>query len=139
MATKDHRALGLPINRAHFAQYSWGAAETANVSKTLNNVNMLIERIDLVISASTDNRTVTVISLLDENSTLSNATGILNSTDITGAFTTLADDTHHVLLSTRAAAEFDAIPVSGDLTLILGVSDAPGASGLTVDVYLYGP
>lgn len=129
-ATKDDRDDGMrPIGKLQFTQLDWitgegHAAQTASI----NNSNMLVERIDVIISSVTGNPTSSV-TITDENScTIATLTG-------------LTDGTKHVKLATKATADFDAIPVNNTLTISVDPSvDAGGAAQtLTVDVILYGP
>ena len=131
MATRNDRTLGSdrPIAKYQFPRLSWANTETANITAVLNNVCMLIERVDVIINNSTNNVTVT-ITWADENSVV-----ILGASN----FATLADNTNHLFLASKATADFDVIPVYNDITITGSVSGDPGASGITADVMMYGP
>ena len=132
MQGKDHRALGLPITRVDFPQFAWASGETANVTQTVKGVNMLVERILVVVDDSAANRTNTFVSVQDElGSTL------INSTDITASFTAMADGTTDAL-STRSTPDFDAVPIAGDVTIVMSISGDPEAAH-TANVYFFGP
>ena len=134
MATKDLRTLdpAAPIGKLQFQQLSWATGEGhAAQTATFNGAIMLIERVDVLISSVTANPTVT-ITWADENGVV-----ILVGTN----FATLADGTNHLFLSTKATADFDAIPVNNDITITVDPSADAGGAGqtLTVDVIMYGP
>ena len=117
----------LRIEKKAFAQQSWDTGDGhAAKTNTLKVVNGIIRRVDIIISSVQANPTVDV-TITDENS----------CSLIT--FNTLTDGTRHVKLSTSDATDFDAIPVSNDLTVSIDPSADPGGSGqeLTVDVILY--
>ena len=129
-ATIDERNDGMrPIGKLQFTQLDWATGEGhAAQTTSINNANMLIERIDVLVSSVTANPTVAV-TITDENScTIATLTG-------------LTDGTNHVKLATKATADFDAIPVNNTLTISVDPSaDAGGVTQtLTVDVILYGP
>ena len=130
MTSKDLRYYDerYPVCRMEFAQKSWVTDEGhAAKTDTLNEINMLIERIDILISEVTGNPTVTV-TITDHNSVQ------------LVSFAALADGTKHIKLATSDATDFDALPVSGDLTVSIDPSADPGgvAQTLTVDVIIYG-
>jgi len=120
------------IKTVEFSQVSWatGAGHAAKTA-TAYNVNMLVERIDVLISSVTANPTVDV-SFADGNGVV-----IIDATN----FTTLADGTKHMKLATKATADFDAVPINGDITVTVDPSADPGgaAQTLTVDVIFRGP
>jgi len=140
MGTKDHRALGLPISKIQFPQLSWTTPDHAPQTTKVNNVNMLVERIDVLISSGgAANPTVTITSIVDDvSAAVTTSDGLITAALLTTNFTTLADDTHHIRSSTAATAEFDAIPISGDVTITVDAVGAPTAS-FTVDIIFYGP
>ena len=129
-ANFDRRERGdtrWPIARYEFAQQSWASGETGALTATVGNANMLIERMDVLISNATNAITFTV-TIADENSVQ-----VLT-------FAGLAENTNHIKLATKATPDFDAVPVSDNtLTVTITPSGDPGASGATVDVILYGP
>ena len=134
MQVKDFRQLGqaAPIARVGFDQVSWlTSAGHAAKTTTRKGVNMLIERVDVIISSVTDNPTVTV-TFADEN-----GVAIIDPTN----FTNLADGTNHIMLATKATADFDMVPVNGNITCTVDPSADPGgaAQELTVDIIFYGP
>ena len=134
MATKDDRTSGSqkPIAKIQLDQFVWANGETANVTITLRNVSMLVERIVVIVDDSAANKTNTFVSVKDEDGAT-----IINSTDITNSFTAMANGLTNAL-STRASADFDAVPVMNDITIIMSISGDPLAAH-TADVILYGP
>jgi hypothetical protein len=134
MAGYDYRIEKKPIGKVEFPAFEWTTADHLPITKTIKDVNMLVERIDLIVSSGGDaNPTITVDSIFDEN-----GTALISSGLITTNFTNLADATKHILLSTRVVAEFDAIPLAGDVVLTIDASTAPDAT-LNVTAILYGP
>ena len=135
MATSDRRRRDSAKTNARyeFAQQSWATGDGhAAKTATLANVNMLIERIDVIISSVTANPTVNVV-ITDGNSV-----EVVDKTNLT----TLADGTNHILLSTKATPDFAASPIADDtLTVSIDPSADPGGAAqiLTVDVILRGP
>jgi len=127
MATIDLRSQGSasPIAKYQFDQVSWATGD-GHAAKTAvrKGVNMLIERVDVLISSVTANPTVT-ITWADENSIV-----ILDGTN----FASLADGTNHLLLSTKSTADFDAIPVNNDITITVDPSADPGGADQTLTV-----
>ena len=125
-ATVDERNDGMrPIGKLQFTQQSWASGETAAATVSMNNANMLIERMDVIVSDATNGITFTV-TITDENSSQ-----ILSEAS-------LAENASNVLLATKSTADFDAVPVNNTLTATITPSGDPGASGVTVDVILYG-
>ena len=133
MASKDDRynAVNKPIVKYQFDSLTWDtgdghAAQTA----TIYDMNLLVERVDVLISSVTANPTVNV-SFADENSV-----AVIDPT----SFTTLADGTNHILLATNSTQDFSAVAINNALTITVDPSaDAGGSSQtLTVDVILYG-
>lgn len=119
------------IEQKEFAQVSWETGDLhAAQTKTLADIEGIIERIDIIISSVTDNPTVN-LTITDEN-----------GCQIV-AFTSLADGTKHVKYALSKGAtdsDFNPIPVNNTtLTLSVDPSADPGGTGqeLTVDVILY--
>ena len=134
MPTNDNRVLGSgkPIAKIQFDQVSWLTGVGHAAKTTLkNNINMLVERVDVLISAVTANPTV-AITFANENSVT-----VIDGTN----FAALADGTNHTLLSTKATADFDAVPLNGNITCTVDPSADAGGSAqtLTVDIIFYGP
>jgi len=127
-ATKDDRNDGMrPIGKLQFTQQSWASGVTDAATTSINNCNMLIERIDVVASNSTNAITWSV-AIADEN-----------AADVIPTISSIPENDTTTKLATKATADFDAIPVNNTLTVTITPSGDPGASGATVDVILYGP
>lgn len=119
-----------PIAKKQIVQQSWASGESGVKSPTIANVNMLVERVDVVASNSTNAITYTV-AISDEQSVSGGE--LYSKTGVT-------ENAQTVHLATKATPDFDAFPVSNNtLTITITPSGDPGASGATVDVILYGP
>ena len=120
------------IKEVAFPQVSWatGAGNGAKPT-TIYDVNMMLERVDVLISAVTANPTVN-ITFADDNGVVP-----IDATN----FTTLADGTNHMMLSTKATADFDAVPITGNITATITPSADAGGSAqlLTVQIIFRGP
>jgi hypothetical protein len=106
-------------------QASWASGETAAVTGTVPCLRGRVDQIEVKVSDNDGGKTVTV--------TLTSPNGgqLFTKGTIAKASTT-------VLKATSDAADFDAFYIEGTLSYTITPSGDPGASGLTVDVYLYG-
>lgn len=126
-ASHDYRQDQLPVARLDFAQATWASGITAAVEKTLN-VNGCCEQIAVKVNDNTGNRTATV-TIKDEN----NATLYSKSAIAENATTTYFARSYKATQD----ADFNPFLAVGTLTATITPSGDPGASGMTVDVYLY--
>jgi len=103
----------------------------AALTSIVENVNMLVERVIVVISSGGVANPTTTLTFADDTGAV-----VIDGTN----FATLADATTHQKLSTKATADFDAVPVAGKVTITIDPSAAPTAgSTLTVQVIFFGP
>jgi hypothetical protein len=126
-ASLDYRTEKQSVARLDFAQGTWASGVTAAVAKTMQ-VNGCCEQIAVAVNNNTGNRTATV-TITDENgATLFTQAGIAE-----------AATTTYFARSYKAVqdANFNPFLAVGTLTATLTPSGDPGASGMTVDVYLY--
>ena len=132
--TKDSRyAPQYPIVRLQEGQLSWASGEsgalTIQIGTANKLANLLLERIDVIASNSTNAITYT-IAIADENAAdIVSAIALIPENDTTtlSAFETAAD-----------SADFKAIAINNILTITVTPSGVPGATGSTIDVVLYG-
>lgn len=124
MARRNRNATRFPVEMITVAQQTWAAAASDAQSVTVANVNGRCEQIEVKINNNTNNVTATVAIASENSGTLYSQAGI-------------AENATTVYKATSDSTDFDAFLVDGDLTLTITPSGVPGASGLTVDVYLY--
>ena len=132
MASSDlrHHGARKTNTRKAFSQLSWGATGHAADTATLSNINMLVERVDVIASNAANGITFTV-NIYDENSVASNELFSKSS---------IPENAQTVYLSTKATPDFPAFPVADNtLTVSVDPSGDAGAGGVTVDVVIYGP
>jgi hypothetical protein len=121
---KRHRGAGFLVARLEVAQQSWASGETTAATSTLANVNGLVEQIEVVVGATTNNITFTVaITTANSGSVYSQAA--------------IADDGTSIYKATSDSTNFDAFLACGTLTFTITPSGDPGASGATIDVLIY--
>jgi len=129
MATKENRQSDrrFPVAKYQIGQLSWGATGHAADTDTLANINMMIERVDIIVSNAANAITVD-LAITDEN-----GAAIIT---LTG----LARNTKHVKLAydDGGSNDFPPIVVNNTLTVSVDPSGDAGAGGITVDVILYG-
>jgi len=130
MASKDKRHLDkrFKVARYEFAQQSWANGETDALAPVLYDLNGTIKAIEVVVSDATNGITVTV-ALTSENTT-----ALYSKASIAENATTWLDSDSSK--GTRDA-DFNPIPVNGNITATITPSGDPGTSGVTVDVILY--
>ena len=109
-----------PIARVKLAQFSWATGETAAVEKELP-FNGIVKAFVTVVSANTNDRTVTV-AIVDGDSYSLYSLGSISHTATTT--TVLTRDTE--------------IYVPSGCSVKVTPSDDPGATGVTADVTFYG-
>ncbi len=130
--TSDLRILGpgAPIVRQQFDPVSWVAGAGHVELTTSEAINMLVVRVDVIISDAGVAASTTDLTFADEN-----GVAIIDATN----FTTLAHKSNHYLSSLKAAPDFTRVPVNGKVTITVDPSAAPTAgSVLTVTVIFYG-
>ena len=124
------RTAAAPIAKKQFDTVTIANADgTGTITTSMANINMLIERMDILINNMT-NAVTTTITIADENDV-----DIFDGT----TFATLARNTNHTFLSTKATPDFAAVPINNTLTLSVTLSGACGATGAEIQVILYGP
>ena len=89
---------------------------------------MLLAEVDILISKPTNNNTVD-FTFTDENGVV-----VIDATN----FTALADDTNHILLSTKTVPDFSSVPLDGDITITVDPSADPSTDPLTVEIIFKG-
>ena len=127
MSSKDFRQDKHPVARLDFAQAAWTSGVTAAVVKTME-VNGVVEQIAVAVNDNTGNRTATV-TITDENG----ATLFTKASIAENATTTYFARSYKATQD----ADFNPFLAVGTLTATITPSGDPGASGMTVDVYLY--
>ena len=127
MSSKDFRQDKHPVARLDFAQATWASGVTAAVVKTMA-VNGVVEQIAVAVNDNTDNRTATV-TITDENG----ATLFTKASIAENATTTYFARSY----KGTPDADFNPFLAVGTLTATITPSGDPGASGMTVDLYLY--
>ena len=106
-------------------QQSWASGASGAKEVTIPDVRGRIEQIEVKVSNNTGNVTATVaIASANAGSLYSQAA--------------IPENAATVYRATSDATDFDAFYAAGDLTVTITPSGDPGASGLTVDVNLYG-
>lgn len=105
-----------PVWKAVGAQMSWASGESGALSHTLN-INGVVRRIAIAISANTNNRTAT-ISITDED----------------GAVPYLSGQNSHTATTVLDITEY----VSGQITIEVTPSGDPGSGGMTANFVLHG-
>ena len=127
MASKDTRNWDgrFRIAKFQFSQLSWASGVTSSKTAELN-VNVTIERIDVIVSNATNAITMS-IKMTDENS----ATCV-------DTIATISENATSTYLASKATPDFPACPVNNTLTLTVTPSGDPGTSGVTADVIIYG-
>jgi len=135
MASNDRRHLDarFPIARYEFTQQTFPATATTALTDTLYDVCGTIKAIEILVAETEDNITYTV-AIADENSAALFSEAAL------------ADLTNHWRDSESGKgtqdADFNPIPVNGNLTVTITPSAKPDAASVgdhtaTVDVILY--
>jgi hypothetical protein len=115
------------INRITIPPHTFANGITAALEKTRKNVRGRCEQIEVVINNNTGNATATVLIESDLGGTLYTKAGVPeNATTVYQARPVGSTD-----------ADFTAFLCASDLTVTVTPSGDPGASGMTVDVYLY--
>jgi len=120
------------IKRVEFPTITWVTSEGhAPKTAVVRNVNMLVERIVLIISSVTGGP-ATTFTFADDTGAV-----IIDPTN----FAALADGTVYQKLSTKATADFDAVPINGDITITMDPDADAGGSGQTLSItpIFYGP
>ena len=109
------------IKVVEFPTVTWASGETS-AKTTFKHVNMLLDRIDVLINQPTNNLTVNM-TFADQNLVV-----VIDATN----FTALDDGTKHIMLSTKIPADFSTITLNDDITITITPSGDPGATALTV-------
>lgn len=131
MSSNDRRRNNLeyPVPKKQFDTLTWANGEGhASQDTVMPNINMLVTRIDVLINQPTNNNTVNV-TFADEN-----GVAVIDPTN----FTTLADGTDHMLLSTNIPADFSTVTLNNTITCSVDPSADSGATSLTVKIIFYG-
>ncbi len=125
--SNDYRDNKQSVARLDFTQATWASGVTAAVAPTMQ-VNGCIEQIAVKVNNNTGNRTATVTITDDNSATLFTQSGIAENATTT-----------YFARSYKATqdAGFNPFLAAGTLTATITPSGDPGASGMTVDVYLY--
>jgi len=119
----DNRIERKPVSTAVFPTLTWVTSEGHAAKETALRVNMLVERVDIIISSVTGNPTVTVTFANEDGAVVIDAT----------EFATLADGTTHMKLAVR---DFYAVPVDGTVTCTVDPSADAGGSAQTLSVQI---
>jgi len=116
------------INRRKVTQHTFADGVTAALEKTLKAVRGICEQVEVVINDNDGNATATVTITSDVSGQLYTKAGIPeNATTVYQARS----------LGGTTDSDFKAFLCSSDLTVTVTPSGDPGASDMTVDVYLY--
>lgn len=116
------------INRRKVTQHTFANGVTAALEKTLNAVRGICEQIEVVINDNDGNATATVTITSDISGQLYSKAGVPENATTVYRARGLAGTTD---------SDFPAFACCSDLTVKVEPSGDPGASGMTVDVYLY--
>jgi len=106
-----------PVWRERLAQYSWASGETAAVTKSIISNGIL--KTHIVVASNATNGITFTVAIIDEDGYT------LKSTD------SIAEN------ATTTTASLD-VPVPRGSQVKITPSGDPGASGVTVDLILYG-
>lgn len=125
----DKRKDGLQFPVATFSfKGEWAAAESSALEKTLSNLTGTVYAIEVVVNNPTNTITMTV--------TIKSANGVTLFSE-----NTISDDasTWFDAQSSKSTpdADFNPIPVVGDLIATLTPTGVPGSGGATIEVILY--
>lgn len=127
-ASYDRRYQGdnFRVARIEIAQQSWASGITTAATGTTGtaNLNGICEQIEVVVSNATNGITFTVALASAQAGALFSKAAI-------------AENATTVLKATSDSTDFDAFLACGTLTWTITPSGDPGASGVTVDVYIY--
>ena len=131
-ANFDNRGLyenqGEPVFRIEISLV--GDANDSNDVSDAVNLNGTIRQITVGVSDNTGNKTVTV-DIIDDNGS------VLFTTETIAENTTSAPIVQHFM--TESATDLPlAVLVTDTITINANLSGDPGASGVTIDVVLYG-
>ena len=117
------------INRLHVEQHTFADGVIAALAKTLKGARGICEQIEVVVNNNTGDATATVTITSDLSGQLYTKAGIPENATTAYKARGLAGTTD---------SDFPAFLCSGaDLTVTATPSGDPGASGMTVDVYVY--
>jgi len=121
----DNRNMGLeyPVAKYSTTQLSFAVGDANAASTTLSNVNGLIERIDVITSDANTTGDNFSVSIADED-----------GTELV-AFSTISMDSaaRTMYVSTSDSADFNSVPVNGDLVVTVDPNSEPNDAALTVD------
>lgn len=127
MGSADYRQDKKPVARLDFEQATWANGVSSAVAKTME-VNGIVEQIAVKINDNTGNRTGTVVITDANGATLFSKASIAEN-----ATTTYFARSY----KSTQDADFNPCIAVGTLTATITPSGDPGASGMTVDVFLY--
>lgn len=123
-----HEGAKFPVARYEFAQGEWASGESGALEKTLYGLTGTIYAIEVVVSTTTNNITFTV-ALVSENSA-----ALYSKASIADDGSTWLDSESN---KATQDADFNPIPVVGNVIATLTPSGDPGTSGATCDVLIY--
>ena len=128
MVDRRREGLQFPVAAISFEQGVWAAAESTALEKTLSNLTGTVYAVEVVVSDTTNSITMTVAIVSANGVSLFSESSISDD-----------DSTWFDAQSSKATpdADFNPIPVVGDLVATLTPSGVPGSGGATIDVILY--